>query len=116
VVVGFEAADAVARSIAERIAVDAREATIAAQASPSGESDARLIRLRIASPNPVTALRALGAQISESSAVPYLEERRLIENRHLLPLFHVPDLFALSAQVRAFSWRLADVWLEPLRP
>jgi ABC-type transport system substrate-binding protein len=116
ITIGFDPPDPVARSIAERIAVDAREAGIVAQASTAGASDAKVVRLRIASPNPVTALRSLGAQITDASALPYADERRFVDSHHLLPLFHVPDLFALSAQVRAFSWRLAGVWLEPVRP
>jgi peptide/nickel transport system substrate-binding protein len=114
--IGFDAADAVARSIAERIAVDARQAGISAQASPSGAPDARVVRLRIASMDPVTALRELGARVDAASRPPYEAERAFLDRSRLLPLFHVPDLFALSPQVRQFSWRLADVWLETLRP
>jgi ABC-type transport system substrate-binding protein len=114
--IAFDAADPVARSIAERIAVDARQAGIAAQASAAGKPEARVLRLRIASTDPVTALRELGASVDAVSGPPYEAERAFLESSHLLPLFHVPDLFALSAQVREFSWRLADVWLEPVRP
>jgi ABC-type transport system substrate-binding protein len=114
--IGFDAADAVARSIAERIAVDARQAGISAQASPAGKADARVVRLRIASVDPVTALRELGASVGAASGPPYDAERAFLDSSRLLPLFHVPDLFALSAQVREFSWRLAEVWLETVRP
>jgi peptide/nickel transport system substrate-binding protein len=114
--IGFDQVDAVARSIAERIAVDARQAGIAAQASPGGDPDARVVRLRIASTDPVIALRELGASVDAASVPPYQAERAFLESSRLLPLFHVPDLFALAPQVRQFSWQLADVWLETGRP
>jgi ABC-type transport system substrate-binding protein len=111
ITVGFDGADTVARNIAERIAVDGREAGLAAQALPAAKTDARVVRLRVASSEPVVALRELGAA-GEIPEPPYPAERDLMAAVHLLPLFHVPDLFALSRQVRAFSWQLADVWLE----
>jgi peptide/nickel transport system substrate-binding protein len=114
--IAFDAADSVARNIAERIAVDLRQVGITAEASASGKADARVVRLRIVSANPVTALRELGARIEAVSGPPYEAERAFLESSQLLPLFHVPDLFALSPRVRKFSWRLADVWVEPVRP
>ena len=114
--IGYDAADTVARAIAERIAVDARQAGVTAQASGAGGAEARVVRLRIVSTDPVTALRELGATVEAAPGPPYEMERAFLASGRLLPLFHVPDLFALSAQVRQFSWRLADVWLEPARP
>jgi peptide/nickel transport system substrate-binding protein len=112
VTIGAPAADSVARSIAERIAVDLREAGLVAQTFLE-KADARVVRLRIASPDPAVALRELGAAGGSIPHPPYEAERDLIESLNLLPLFHVPDLFALAPRVRSFSWRLAGVWLEP---
>jgi hypothetical protein len=36
----------------------------------------------------------------------------MIDAARLAPLFHMPDLFALSPQVKSFSWDLAEVWVE----
>jgi ABC-type transport system substrate-binding protein len=110
--ISYDAADTVARSIAERVAVDAREAGIQAQAAPAADAALRVVRIRIPSNDPVVALAELGATVEPAAALPYAAERDYLESAHLLPLFHVPDLFAVSPQVRAFSWKLADVWLE----
>jgi len=48
----------------------------------------------------------------------YAEERRLLEQRQLLPLIVLPDYVGVGPAVRNWSpapwgeWRLADVWLE----
>jgi peptide/nickel transport system substrate-binding protein len=48
----------------------------------------------------------------------YAEERRLLEERQVLPLLLLPDYVGLAPSVRNWSaapsgeWRLADVWLD----
>ena len=48
----------------------------------------------------------------------YAWEKRMMEEKNILPLVAVPDFAALDARVRNWSpsawgeWHLADVWLE----
>jgi hypothetical protein len=132
VVVGYDASDALERAVAERIAVNAKEAgiTISAQAG-AANADARLERLRMVSPEPRAALGGLLAALVPAtgieapplpdSATPedlYARERFAVDSYRVVPLAHLPELWGLSARVkdwstpRAGGWRLADVWLE----
>jgi peptide/nickel transport system substrate-binding protein len=132
VVVGYDASDALERAVAERIAVNATEAgiTISAQAG-AANADARLVRLRMVSPEPRAALGGLFAALVPAtgieapplpdSATPeelYARERFAVDSYRVVPLAHLPEAWGLSARVkdwrapRAGGWRLADVWLE----
>jgi peptide/nickel transport system substrate-binding protein len=133
IVLVYDSADAEARAVAERVAVNLKEAGIAVQLStqtsgsamkpPAG--DVRLARQRIVSPDPAVALSALLDSIGEPTTVPetldqaYAAERAPIDAFRLIPLVHVSESYGLSPQVRDWmaprwgGWRLEDVWLEP---
>jgi hypothetical protein len=123
--------DPLARAIAERVSINARDSGINIQ--PYGENltarganaDLRLMRVPLASSNPAAALGALaiamGRQGPMTTASPdelYASERALRGESRLVPLVYVPQAWALSARVRNWvmprqgSWRLADVWVE----
>lgn len=137
-VLGYDAADSLERAVAERIVVNAREAGISistravagAQATALKEG-ARLVRLRIASPEPRAALAGFLGSLGplaglEPAPLPdamspeeiYARERSLVESFRVVPLVHLPETYGLSARVRDWAalrsggWRLADVWLE----
>ena len=124
--------------IAERVVVDARAAGLTLQtvkgstrsagdgSGSKSEGEAQLIAWRYTSLSPRTALEGVAGvrrQTSES-AVPadadarYAWERRMIDQRNLMPLVAVPDFAAADARVRNWApapwgeWRLSDVWLE----
>ena len=138
---GYDSADALARMIAERIAVNAQAAGIAvsAQAIPADVSaspalDARLVRLPLSSPAPGVALQnssqslAAFADLDPSLTAPlanpddldslYSRERALLDTFEIIPLVHLPQVVGLSSRVRDWmplrsgEWRLADVWLD----
>jgi ABC-type transport system substrate-binding protein len=124
--------------IAERVVVDARAAgltlqTVKGSARPAGdgsgsksEADAQVVAWRYTSLSPRTALEDVTGMRRQNaeSAVPadadarYAWERKLMDQRSLLPLVAVPDFLAADARVRNWApaswgeWRLADVWLE----
>jgi len=124
--------------IAERVVVDARAAgltlqTVKGSTRPVGdgsgsksEGEAQLIAWRYTSLSSWTALEGVAGvrRQTAESAVPadadarYAWERRMIDQRNLLPLVAVPDFAAADARVRNWApapwgeWRLADVWLE----
>jgi len=124
--------------IAERVVVDARAAgltlqTVKGSIRPIGdgsgsksEGEAQLIAWRYSSLSPRTALEDVAGARRQTaeSAVPgdadarYAWERKMMDQRNLLPLVAVPDFAAADARVHNWApapwgeWRLADVWLE----
>jgi MarR-like DNA-binding transcriptional regulator SgrR of sgrS sRNA len=125
----YDPRDPQAQLIAERIALNAREAGITVQVSLSGASDLRLVRVVLPSPDPATSLsdaaRELGLQprVLRGNATEYLyqAERGLLDGNIVIPLFHLPLTSASSGRVRGWpadrlgGWNLANTWLEDSR-
>ena len=133
VTLAWDPAEPLSRTIAERIAVNARDAGIAVQvAAPGTRADARLTALRVASLDPAQALAELAPALGfpplerqPSLEALYSAERRLLEDFRVVPLFHLPEDFGAAPRVRNWAppavtrlgaWRLADIWLEGSRP
>jgi ABC-type transport system substrate-binding protein len=130
----YDSGDDEGRAVAERVAVNLKEAGIAVQlsaqttgsATKPSAGDMRLVRQRIASPDIAVALPALLASLGEASYVletpeqEYAAERAPIDAFRVIPLVHVSESFGLSPQVRDWmpprwgGWRLEDVWLAPV--
>ena len=127
--------DPLARAIAERVSVNARDAGIAIQpygenlAARGGNADLRVVRIPLASSNAAVALAALAVGSARQSATPagspeelYATERALRGDFQLVPIAYVPQAWALGAQVhdwvmpREGGCRLADAWLEGDKP
>lgn len=122
----YEGGDPLARLIAERIALNAREAGLQVQTVPSAaNANLRLTRTMLPSPDPRTALReiarALGANVEVGNGSPqeiYAAEKELLEGSTLIPLFHIPVVSLAAEHVRNWtpdklgSWPLAAVSLD----
>ncbi|HTK94609.1 MAG TPA: ABC transporter substrate-binding protein, partial [Terriglobales bacterium] len=122
----YDPQDALARAIAERVALDARGAGLAITPTTSIASpDARLVRVLLPTHDPQAALAAvaaaLGASAPKNDDVPeewYAAERRLRDDLHVVPILHVPVAYGLGARVKGWAasksgaWALDDVWLE----
>lgn len=134
---GYDAADPLARAVADRIAVNARDAGISVQVvgeGPEAEAgvDVRLLLSGLCSTDPRTALAGLArflqdpaAQTRAESVVPedlYEVETAMLEGFRVIPLFHLPEVYGLSPRVRDWTptrtggWRLEDVWLDAGNP
>jgi hypothetical protein len=139
IVLGYDSADALEQSVAERIVVNAKEAGISltAVSNPANKSvklDARLVRIPMTSPKPAVALNgilqtldsvsngAASANALRDSASPediYKRERAILDAFRVIPLVWLPQVYGLSARVRNWippvpgqPWPLADVWLD----
>jgi len=123
--------DAALRPIAERIALNARDAGLAVTlVSQTGAADVRLLEMRIAAADPAHALAAIAASLglpapvrADSPDALYNAERGLLEGFRVVPLFHLADVYGVAARVRGGpgisplgEWRLENVWLEGGRP
>ena len=132
---GVEAGNDLSKLLAERVAVNARAAGLSLQVVPKGgsragdkpEAELQLIAWRYTTLSQRNALEALGAAWRlglPEGGVPgepdarYALEKRMVEERILVPLVVVPDFAAVDSRVRNWSpapwgeWRMADVWLE----
>ena len=125
----YDPRDPQAQLIAERIALNAREAGITVQVSLSGADDLRLVRVVLPSAEPATSLREAAHQLGlpqpalRSNAVEdlYQAEHTLLDGHTVIPLFHLPVACAASARVRDWvpdrlgGWNLQNLWLEDSR-
>jgi hypothetical protein len=119
------------RPIAERIALNARDAGLAVSVSQrSGGADIRLVEERIGDVQPWRALAGLAMVLglpqpvrADSPEELYSAERALLEGFRVVPLFHLPDVYGLNPRVKGGpgitplgQWRFSDLWLETVRP
>jgi hypothetical protein len=133
--------DPVAQAIAERIAVNARDAgfavTVQAPAGLGPRFDVRLVRLSFRAAAPPEALSdlmtglgprmlALLGRITRPDAGASLEdvllaERTILATGIIVPVAHLPELYALGPRVQAWNgpavlpsgaWNFANVWLN----
>jgi peptide/nickel transport system substrate-binding protein len=127
-----------ARSLAERVAVNARDAGLTVQVSPQNpRADMRLVEVRLESLEPAQALAGIAAALglepprqiantdAGSAAALYESEHKLLEGFHAIPLFQMPASYAASSRVRVFAppavtrlgdWRFENVWLSGTPP
>jgi hypothetical protein len=118
------------RTMAERIALNARDASLALSAVPAGAADVRLAEARVISSDPALALAGVAAALGLPAPAPtagpealLAAERSLLEGARVIPLFHLPDLYAVGPRVRGGpgitplgEWRFENLWLEGGRP
>jgi ABC-type transport system substrate-binding protein len=127
IVIAYEPADAGARLIAERVALNAHDIgfNVLAQPVTTGVSDLRVRRVSLASLDPAAALDdlidRLGITLPAgiSGALPYVTERSALDALTAIPLVHLPRFTVINARVRDWSssprgeWDLDRVWLSP---
>lgn len=136
--------DAVAQAMADRIAVDARDAgfavTVQVPAGLAPRADLRLVRVPLVVTTPERTLTELmtslgGRTVASATREPApppgaaidvvaRAERALLEQQVLVPIVHVPALYAVSERVDWLDgpivlpsgrWNLENVWLDPDR-
>ena len=126
----YDASDPIARVIAERIQLNARDAGIAIQLAISGASDLTLVEISPLSPDPDVELRELATalQIPEpkvaasSATARYSAEKSLLQSRQVIPLLHLKSAVSLRANVHDWKslpwgeWRVETVWLGTEKP
>jgi len=124
----YDAQDALARAIVERIALDARAAGLNLTPTTSVPNpDAKLVRILLPRGDPDAALggiaRAVGEECCPRTSQPtpeqyYAAERELREKARIVPLLHLPVVYGLSPRVKDWpasrwgGWTLDRVWLE----
>jgi peptide/nickel transport system substrate-binding protein len=123
--------DAAVRPIAERIALNARDAGLMVSVTMQpANADVRLTELRIGSTEPAKALAGIAAQLgapeparADSSEALFNAERALLEGFRVIPLIYLPDVYGIAPRVHGGpgittvgEWRFENLWLEGPRP
>jgi hypothetical protein len=142
IALGYDSGDSLAQSIAERVAVNARDAgiTLSSEAIPASPAagaqaasyDVRIVRLRVKSVRPRDSLAGFVESLApatgiDASAPPaaasaeqiYGREREIVSTYRVIPVVWLPRVYGLGPRVRDWKapeagegWPLADVWLE----
>jgi ABC-type transport system substrate-binding protein len=127
--IGYGDADPVDRLLAERIALNARDAGLSLQPTSAANADLRLVRIPLASNDPWIALENVAA-MSGTSVVKmggsveelYAGESAVLAAQRVIPLFHLPVSYAATSSLRNWalrpdgSWTLGDAWLGNAKP
>ncbi len=126
ITLAYNPTDATARLIAERIAVNAREAGLVIRPVAAGMpvAPARIVRTRINRPDLSHALGSVTPWVGLAPPARqfrlkliYAAESELLREHRIIPLFHLPDIYGLGPRVRGWApsrwggWNLDSVWL-----
>jgi hypothetical protein len=121
------AEDPSARPIADRVSVNARDASLMVSVvSPTSNADVRLVEVRIPFADTAHALASVAAALGLSepprAASPeewYAAERSLLEGFRAIPLFQLPDVYGAAPRVKGGpgitplgEWRFDSLWVE----
>jgi MarR-like DNA-binding transcriptional regulator SgrR of sgrS sRNA len=121
---GYDSNDPLARLLAERVALNARDAGLLLQPSSATNAELRLVRIPLASPDSWIALAGVAAVAglptgkSQGGGVEdlYAAEMALLAAQRVIPLFHLPVSYASSSALKNWtlrpdgSWSVADAW------
>jgi peptide/nickel transport system substrate-binding protein len=130
-----DAAGDLFKLMGERVAVNARQANLLVQVAPPGNAAGvtppgggiRLFTWNYETLSPRVELERFVKQLLDGGDLPtgtmdpeqlYAQERKLIEERRVLPLVWLPEYVGIRANVHNWNastwgdWRLADVWVD----
>ena len=137
----YDFADPVSKMVAERIAVDAREAGITIQpfgdphvttktARRTSNADAVLLRVPLPALDPSAALAGVADNLDVSQELSstilnagrpdelFAAERRILEDYRIIPVAHISQVLWLNSSVHNWQqlpdgeWRLDQMWVE----
>jgi hypothetical protein len=129
-VLAYDSQDLVARTVAERVMLNARDAGITVQLTTNGHGDMALTRVPLPSLNTQTALTgvALALQLpmpsfgNGSANDLYSAEKTLLQSHRVIPLVYLRSGVALQPGIRNFNmspdgaWQMSNVWLGSDKP
>jgi ABC-type transport system substrate-binding protein len=124
--VASDPADSIAHLLAERIALNAKDAGLTLLPTTAAAADLRVVRIPLLVSDPWITLR----EVAASAGLPrpdagegsvqdlYAAEQALLATQRIVPLVHLPVAYGASAALRDWkpgadgSWDLANVWLS----
>jgi hypothetical protein len=124
VTLSYDPGDGLARLLADRVALNARDVGVQVRVVASG-GDLRVLRVPFGSSDPGIALgevgRALGVKTTAGLSTPgqiYLAEKKFMDDGKVMPLFHIPLVSLAGERMRGFTadklgaWGLEEAWVE----
>lgn len=124
ITLSYPANDAFLRSVAERVALNARDAGIAVQPTPNAGGNLRLIEWPLQSADAAAELARIAATLgvdhidSTKPEALYEAERSLLDR--VIPLVHLREIYGIAPRVHfesskseSFALRLEDIWVQP---
>jgi len=125
---GYDGSEPLGRVLAERIALNAKDAGLSVQPAPAANAELRLVRIPLAAPDPWIAL----AGVANFAGLPlgkthngvedlYASEVAMLATQRVIPLFHLPVSYASASSLKNWalrpggSWSLANAWLGNAR-
>lgn len=126
----YDSSDPIARVVAERILLNARDAGISLQLVTADSADIKLARVPLLCPDAHLALADLArifqltppAFTSGSVEELYTTEKTLLQPHRVIPLLHLRSSLAVGNKVRDVNiapdgrWQLGNTWLAPEKP
>jgi peptide/nickel transport system substrate-binding protein len=126
----YPANDLFLRSVAERVALNARDAGITIQPTTAGNANLRLMEWQLESNDAADELRRLALELGAADragpmdpAKPetwYQWERSLLDDHRIIPLLHLRQTYAIAPRVHfqpstsgTFALHLEDAWIQP---
>jgi ABC-type transport system substrate-binding protein len=127
---GYDTSDAVARLLADRIALNGKDAGLSLQPTSAGTSDLRLMRIPLPSADPwidlaeVSAICGIPPTKNKSNSIEdlYAAEQTLLATQRIIPLFHLPVSYVSASTLQNWNAHpdgtlsLADAWLRSSKP
>lgn len=121
----YDGNDPLSRLIAERIALNARDVGLTVKPLNTTSPDLRLVRIPLESADPgealerLTALTGLPTLAMQNDSIEevFAVEQSLLATERIIPLFHLPLVYAISPAVRnsildkGRNWNLSNAWL-----
>ena len=128
--ISYDVSDPVSRLMAERIALNAKDAGLRLQTVTTANADLHVARIVLSSTDPRVALTSLASTLNlplpkftgESAEAWYQAENTLLQTQRVIPLFHLPINYGLSASVKNWRthrdgiWAIDELWLAPEKP
>jgi ABC-type transport system substrate-binding protein len=128
----YSANDGFARSVAERVALNARDAGIILQPTTNAGGAVRMVRWPLESTDAVGELSRMAGMLglpeqanSLNSSKPetlYDAERAMLDAHRVIPIVYLPEVYGIAARVHnwdaaqkagGFTLHLENVWVDP---
>jgi ABC-type transport system substrate-binding protein len=125
----YPANDLFLRSVAERLALNARDAGLAIQPTPGNNANLRLLEWPLESRDAADSLKRIAVQVGAGDRANQLDpakpetlyqfERSLLDERRIIPLVYLRESYGIAPRVHfqpsnsdRFTLHLEDVWVE----
>jgi ABC-type transport system substrate-binding protein len=130
----YPANDLFLRSVAERVALNARDAGITIQPTPTGNGNLRLMEWQLQSTDAADELKRIAEQLGAGDRASLLDlakpetlyqlERSLLDDHRIIPLVHLRETYGIAPRVHfqaplqtgasdPFALHLEDAWVQP---